>query len=195
MLPFQFAHPIYLIGFLLLPCIYLLTHKVRASRQVIHRSTHVGLRRLFLRVLTVSLLILSASGLQLRGQDRDATVVFVLDHSESIAHHDRAAGLAYINRAAKMMHQHDKAAVLVFGREVVVERSLGEFVSFAGVRSNPSGTHTNIAQALRLATTILQPYPQKNRPHFRRERECRGCAPGSGHCCGTRDYHRSVTTW
>jgi Mg-chelatase subunit ChlD len=84
-------------------------------------------------MVIVSLLIVSASGPQLHGRRQGVAVVFVVDHSQSISQADRATALTYIQRTAAAMQVGDRAGVVVFGQEALIEQALRESFTLATV--------------------------------------------------------------
>jgi uncharacterized membrane protein len=121
-----------------------------------HRSTRkrfwVGLS---LRVLLLTLVILALSGAQLRTRADTLTAVFVLDVSDSIPVEEQARGESVIRQAAAEMPSGDRAAVVVFGQDALVERMASEDPLFADLTSVPVRVRTDIASALQLAMALF----------------------------------------
>ena len=75
-----------------------------------------------LRSLLLALIVLALAGLQIHVPAPTLSVVFVLDKSDSISPTDQAAGEEYIRQSVHQMPAGDKAAVVVFGKDALVER-------------------------------------------------------------------------
>jgi uncharacterized membrane protein/Mg-chelatase subunit ChlD len=110
---------------------------------------------LVLRVVLLSLIILALAGIQLRLQADNLTAVFVLDVSDSIDADARKAGETFIREAIQAMPSGDKAAIVVFGEDALVERLASEESSLTGIASVPVTTRTDIARALQLALALF----------------------------------------
>jgi uncharacterized membrane protein/Mg-chelatase subunit ChlD len=110
---------------------------------------------LVLRVVLLSLIILALAGIQLRLQANNLTAVFVLDVSDSIDADARKAGETFIREAIQAMPSGDKAAIVVFGEDALVEQLASEESSLAGIASVPVTTRTDIARALQLALALF----------------------------------------
>lgn len=155
MWPVRFVHPVGLIALLALLWVVFFFRK---SRKYDEWCSVSGLSLALRLVLTV-LLAVSLSGLQRLQTGSGNAVVFVMDHSDSISDRERARALAYVRQAVHTMQHGDKAGWVVFGKEAVVEQSLGASIAPAAVRSTPTPTGTDIAGALRLALLMLAPHP------------------------------------
>ncbi len=113
------------------------------------------LTSLALRVIILTLLILSLAGVQtVRAADRLA-VVFVVDVSDSMGSDVRAEELAYIRDALGTMRPEDQAAVVVFGGEAVVERAMSSTREIAQIRSTPNTGNTDLEEAINLALALF----------------------------------------
>jgi uncharacterized membrane protein/Mg-chelatase subunit ChlD len=110
---------------------------------------------LFLRVILLSLIILALAGIQLRLREDNLTAVFVLDVSDSIDTDSKKAGETFIRQAIQTMPAEDKAAIVVFGEDALVERLASEASSLSGITSIPVTTRTDIAGALQLALALF----------------------------------------
>lgn len=110
---------------------------------------------LALRSLLLLLIILALSGLQLRLPSNSLTTVFVIDVSDSIppAEQDRAEALT--RQAITAMPRGDKAAVVVFGEDALVERLASPDSSLSKITSAPVTTRTDIASALQLGMALF----------------------------------------
>jgi len=136
---------------------------------------------LLLRVLILLLVILGLAGAQLVRTVDELTTVFVVDVSDSVAPEEQARAEAFIRDALRSMPSGDRAAVVVFGEEALVERLPSDDRWLIWLESVPGRRHTDIAAALRLAMAlfpedtekriVLLSDGQENRGHARREAE------------------------
>ena len=108
-----------------------------------------------LRSLLLTLIVLALAGLQIHVPAPTLSVVFVLDKSDSISPTDQAAGEEYIRQSVHQMPAGDKAAVVVFGKDALVERLAVPDQSLPGLTSVPVTTRTDIAGALQLALALF----------------------------------------
>ena len=110
---------------------------------------------LLLRVILLSLIILALAGIQLRLRADTLTAVFVLDVSDSLDADAQKAGETFIQEALQAMPEGDRAAIVVFGEDALVERLASAGSTLAGITSVPVTTRTNIAGALQLALALF----------------------------------------
>lgn len=108
-----------------------------------------------LRSLLLALVVLALAGLQIHLPSSSLSVVFVLDKSDSISPQDQARGEDYIRQAIRQIPNGDKAAVVVFGKDALVERMAITDPNLPGVASVPVTTRTDIASALQLALALF----------------------------------------
>lgn len=111
-----------------------------------------GVRRfsLGLRVALIVLLVLALSGVSVvRAADR-LSVVFLVDHSDSIAAAQKALQAGYLRNAIAGMGDTDQAGVVVFGADALVDRPVLPDKSPPDLTSAPSTTFSNIGDAIRL---------------------------------------------
>jgi hypothetical protein len=110
---------------------------------------------LALRIALLTAIILALSGIQLRLRADTLTVVFLLDVSDSIPPEQQAFGESLIRTAVEQMPPGDKAAVVVFGQDALVERLASEEDSLPGLASVPVTFRTDIASALQLGLALF----------------------------------------
>jgi Mg-chelatase subunit ChlD len=150
MIQIAFEHPAYLALLLLLPLVIWVTWqhsgRIRRGRQAFALGT-----RLFL----LTCLILALAGLQGVRQRDDLTVVFLLDRSESIPAEDREAAEGWVQQALDTMPPGDRAAVVAFGQDILVERSPSPDRNLDPVTSIPLPNGSDIAGAIRLGMALL----------------------------------------
>ena len=146
----SFVHPrsLYLLALLLLVVGLALPGRRRPTR----RRFWVGLS---LRMLLLTLIILALSGAQLRTRTDALTAVFVLDVSDSVPVEEQARGESLIRQAVAGMPSGDRAAVVAFGQDALVERMASEDPLFADLTSVPVTVRTDVAGALQLAMALF----------------------------------------
>jgi Mg-chelatase subunit ChlD len=114
----------------------------------------LGLGASLSRCVVATLLILGAAGLQIRGGAGPLSVMFVLDRSDSVAGSEPEV-LERLRALTQSMQPGDRAGLVVFGAEAVVQR--GPTPSFVpqSVNAVVTQTGTNIETALRAARIVL----------------------------------------
>ena len=110
---------------------------------------------LVLRTLLFLALVLSLAGMQVRTPADQFTVVFVVDASDSVPAEEQARAVEFIRAALREMPRGDRAAVVVFGADALVERLASEERGLAVLESVPDTTRTDIAAALQLAMALF----------------------------------------
>ncbi len=110
---------------------------------------------LLLRLLIVALIILSLAGLQTVQASDKLAVVFLVDASDSLDAAARAQAEQYIREAMARMTTDDRAGVVVFGKNALVERPVSTVKEFGGITSTPVRLDTNIAEAIRLGLAMF----------------------------------------
>lgn len=116
---------------------------------------------LLLRILILLLVILGLAGAQLVRTVDELTTVFVVDASDSVAPEEQARAEVFIRDALRSMPSGDRAAIVVFGAEALVERLPSDDRLLARLESLPGGGHTDIAAGLRLAMALFPEDTQK----------------------------------
>ncbi len=147
-LSFVYPRALYLLS--LLPLVVGLA--LLGRRRPTRRRFWAGLS---VRTLLLTLTILALSGMQLRTRADSLTAVFVLDVSDSVPAEEQARGEGVIRRAVAEMPPGDRAAVVVFGQDALVERMASEDPLFADLSSVPVTVRTDIASALQLAMALF----------------------------------------
>jgi uncharacterized membrane protein len=149
----SFTRPEYL---LLLPAaLWLLWRLARGSYADLR-----GRRRALawaVRVVIITALVFALAGAQFVKRSKGNTTVFALDASYSISQPERARALAFIQEALKHKRPNERAAMVVFGREAVVESENLRPQEKVQVTSTPAPTHSDIASALRLSLGLITP--------------------------------------
>jgi uncharacterized membrane protein/Mg-chelatase subunit ChlD len=110
---------------------------------------------LALRLALLSLVVLALAGIQLRLRTDMLTAVFLLDISDSVPIEEQAHGEDLIREAISAMPDGDRAAVVVFGQDALVERLATEDNTLPGFASVPVTFRTDIAGALQLGLALF----------------------------------------
>lgn len=108
-----------------------------------------------LRLALLTLIILALAGIQLRLRANVLTAVFLLDVSDSVPAAEQERGEAIIRQAIQAMPPGDRAAVVVFGQEPLVERLATENGTLPGFTSVPVTFRTDIASAIQLGLALF----------------------------------------
>jgi uncharacterized membrane protein len=150
-LPFSVAEP----GLLLLGGLVIaLTLGVSVAAR---HHLSVGRRRLslVLRTVVVGALVLAVAGLRLELPVERLTTVFLVDVSDSVGAAGREQALGYLRTALAQRPAGDRAAVVAFGSDAVVERLPAELATLDRISSVPLRSATDVGGALRLASALF----------------------------------------
>ena len=110
---------------------------------------------LLLRVVIVLCLVLALAGVQTVQAANQLSVVFLIDSSDSIDATARDQAQQYVQSALKQMGVNDRAGLIVFGQNALIERGLSNATDLSSITSAPIRLNTNIAGALRLALAMF----------------------------------------
>lgn len=171
----SFIYPAALWLLLLLPLLWLFTLKAvpRPGRREASTSTQrvrsqnartgKGLlwARLVLRSIILVALVLALAGIQLVRPVDNVTVVFLVDGSDSVSPARREQAIDYIDTALAERGDNDRAAVVVFGANALVEWAPTELSELERLTSAPVASRTNIAEAIRLGVALFPSGSQK----------------------------------
>jgi Mg-chelatase subunit ChlD len=116
---------------------------------------------LLVRSAMLVALVLALAGAQLIRPVRELTTVFLVDSSDSVAPAQRERALRYVNDALATMPPGDRAAVVVFGENALVERAPSDVNVVGRINSAPVTTRTNIQDAVQLGLALLPAETQK----------------------------------
>lgn len=114
-----------------------------------------------LRVLILALLVLAVAGAQIHRPVRQLAVAFLVDASDSVSPAAREQATGFIRAALAAMPDGDEAAVVVFGKDALVERTAGAARTLPDLASVPITTRTDIAEAVQLGLALLPGDRQK----------------------------------
>ncbi|HEB64922.1 MAG TPA: VWA domain-containing protein, partial [Chloroflexi bacterium] len=147
----SFSRPLWLLLLLFLPLVLWAgwPRRVAGRRR---RTVALAIRSALLLALTLAL-----SGFAWKRPADRLDTVFVVDWSDSLPDEAKGDEVAYVQRALAEMHPDDRAAVVVFGREALVERALSTEETFGAITSLPLTNGSDLEEALRLALALLPP--------------------------------------
>jgi uncharacterized membrane protein len=117
---------------------------------------------LVLRCLIALLIVLSLAGIQSVHGGDELAVVFVMDVSDSVPEVERERALAFVEEALATMGPDDRAALVLFGADALVERPMmegGPSDSGRGalgeITSIPRTHQTDLEEAIRLGMALF----------------------------------------
>jgi Mg-chelatase subunit ChlD len=110
---------------------------------------------LALRLVIVLCLILALAGLQIVQGGNNLVVVFLVDVSDSMPKQALAAEMGYVRSAIQSMGADDQSAVVLFGTDALVERSMSAARELGAISSTPVTNQTDLAGAMRLGMALF----------------------------------------
>lgn len=119
----------------------------------VRRGRH--LLALAARLLLLSGLILALAGAQGVRHNDDLTVVFLLDRSASVPTDAQEAAEAWVRQALSTMPAGDRAAIVAFGQDALVERAPSADRRLDRMASVPLPEGSDLAGAIRLGLALL----------------------------------------
>ena len=154
-MPISFIRPEYLWLLAVLPLVWLVGW--------LNRGRGAGRRWWALGIRTALLLALigSLAGTQFVRPVNTLTTVFLLDSSDSISPAQRSANEQFIAEALQTMQSGDKAAVISFGENALVERIPSEIKRLGAIQSVPIAARTDIGESLQLGLALFPADTQK----------------------------------
>ena len=141
--------PIYLLLLLLVPLAVWMG--LPASGQSRRRE----MTSLILRVAIILCLILAIAGLEIVQSGNNLAVVFLVDVSDSMPQQAVDSEVEYIRLALKSMNADDKAAIILFGADALVERPMSSLNELASITSVPITNQTDLAEAIQLGLALF----------------------------------------
>jgi Mg-chelatase subunit ChlD len=144
----RFISPLYLLLLLIVPLVvYIGAPSKGASRR---RETI----SLVLRLIIILCLILSIAGLELVQRGNNLAVVFLMDVSDSMTQQAVEQEVGYVRESLKSMKADDKAAIILFGADALVERPMSSVNELSAITSVPVTNQTDIAEAIQLGLAL-----------------------------------------
>jgi len=107
------------------------------------------------RAAIVLAMIFALAGAQLVKRSDNMVVVFVVDASYSVPQPQQAKAFEFVREALKHRRAQDRGALVLYGRDAVVESETLRTAQDVEVTSKPVRTHTDIAAGVRLALGLL----------------------------------------
>ncbi len=152
----SFIEPRYLWLLLLLPPLIWLGLLGQRSMRRWRTGISIALR------ITVMLCLIGAlAGTQLVRPVRNLTTIFLLDVSDSVSPAQRARYEQFIAAALTTMPDDDRAAIVVFGENALIERLPTAERTLGRLQTVPVAARTNIEQGLTLALALFPADTQK----------------------------------
>ncbi len=143
----KFSDPIYLL--LLVPALAWL---VFVSRQM-HGITRARRRiAVGVRAALLCALVFALAGLQTVRRNRGVTTIFVLDKSASMTGEATKRAEAFIKKSLEAQNDGDSSGLVVFGKDPVVDVSVGSLRTLGRIYAAPETNATDLAGAIRLAS-------------------------------------------
>ncbi len=149
-IPFGFERPEFLALFLLIVPIVVLAFWSRRKIPLHRRLLALGLRLALLATI-----VFAIAGFTWKQAIDALGVVFVVDRSASVGGSGQAQASQFIEDALKHQTSEDRAGIVVFGSDGMVESEPREGLEFHGIEATPSPHQTDIASGLRLGTALL----------------------------------------
>ena len=139
---------------LLLPALGSVLYMWRQSRR--GKEGWRGLLIPTLRVLLVALVVLALAVPTVRFTVDQQAVIFVADLSDSVGQ-QRTQVEEFVRQAMDSRGSDDRAGIVAFGRDALVEWPVTEKGGFREFQSQVHGNNTDLADGLRLAAALLPP--------------------------------------
>lgn len=143
---FEIAHPLRLLAIPICAAIIFLTARIRKSRSLKERVSHV------LRYVLIILSALAFAGLSLLTASPDRTAWLVLDVSASAKEEDT---VSLARQALQQAGNDRKTGVIIFGRHAAVEKSIGGTAEWTEIHASADRGGSNLGEALELASALL----------------------------------------
>ncbi|MEZ4321198.1 MAG: VWA domain-containing protein [Myxococcota bacterium] len=150
MIPFGFERPEFLWLLLLAAPIVGLAFWSRRKIPLFRRLLALGVRLALLFTI-----VFAIAGFTWQQAIDALGVVFVVDRSASVGGSGQAQAAEFIAAALEHQTREDRAGIVVFGADGMVETEPRESLEFHGVEAAPSPHQTDIASGLRLGTALL----------------------------------------
>ena len=110
---------------------------------------------LVLRCLIVLLIVLSLAGAQSVHGGDELAVVFLVDVSDSVPEPERERALAFVEQSLAAMGPDDRAALVLFGADALVERPMMGGGELGKVASIPRTHQTDLEGAIRAGVALF----------------------------------------
>ena len=159
----SFTQPIFLALLVLIPIsIWIALPRLRirkrgATKPNQHKLSSHALSALIVRCLLLTSLVLALAGMQAVRSTGKLAVAFLIDASDSVGANGRDQAEQFVREALKSMRidGSDQAAVVIFGADAQVERSMSLARDLAPLGTQIRSSATNIEGAIRLGLSLL----------------------------------------
>jgi uncharacterized membrane protein len=108
-----------------------------------------------LRVVALLALVFGLAGTQIRLPTEQNTTLFLIDGSSSVSRSQRARAEAFVADALAAMPENQRAGIVVFGQQPVVERAPSAERELGQISARPLAEATNIQSALELGLSLF----------------------------------------
>ena len=116
---------------------------------------------LALRTAMIAALALALAGIQIRLPEQTLTTIFLLDRSDSVSPAQREVAEGFIATSLQAQQPGDRAAIVVFGQNALVERAPSSLAALGRLTSAPLGARTNVQDAIQLGMALFPGNTQK----------------------------------
>lgn len=144
----RFTAPFFLLLLLLVPLAVYIGAPSKSS------SRRRELLSLGLRLIIILCLIFAIAGLEIVQSGNNLAVVFLVDVSDSMPQQAVDSEVNYIREALKSIGADDKAAIILFGADALVERPMSALNELADITSVPITNQTDLAEAIQLGLAL-----------------------------------------
>jgi hypothetical protein len=108
-----------------------------------------------LRLVIILCLIFSIAGLEIVQSGNDLAVVFLVDVSDSMPREAIESEVNYVREALTSIGADDKAAIILFGADALVEQPMSGLDELAAITSVPITNQTDLAEAIQLGLALF----------------------------------------
>jgi len=144
-----FTTPLLLLLFLLTPLILWLGWPSRAH------SRRREILSLVVRLIIFASIVLSLAGFEAVRAADNLAVVFLVDVSDSMPDEGKALAVGWVRDSMSKMGPDDKAAIVLFGGDALVEHPMSTSRLIQEFTSIPTTTQTDLSEAIRLALALF----------------------------------------
>ncbi len=144
-----FTTPLLLLLFLLTPLILWLGWPSRSA------ARRREILSLIIRLIIFASIILSLAGFEAVRAADNLAVVFLVDVSDSMPTEGKALAVGWVRDAMSKMGPDDKAAIVLFGGDALVEHPMSTSRLIQEFTSIPTTTQTDLSEAIRLALALF----------------------------------------
>jgi Ca-activated chloride channel family protein len=144
----RFTSPFFLLLLLLVPLVVYIGAPSKGT------SRRRELLSLGLRLAIILCLIFAIAGLETVQSGNNLAVVFLVDVSDSMPQQAVDSEVNYIREALKSIGADDKAAIILFGADALVERPMSALNELASITSVPITNQTDLAEAIQLGLAL-----------------------------------------